>query len=144
MEQGSNSVAQMQHVVQGMILFDFKERSFELKPQPAFSFRCLAVDGCTTPSAPSKTAAGLPSLDRERKVELLQRTLGIKHKLKVYDSMKFPETHEEAAVMMLTRWELEDELSAIEEVLHDLRRKNIDAKKNAISKEGAPLKRKKV
>ena len=93
---------------------------------------------------PMKTSAGLPSLDRERKVELLQRTLGIRHKLKVYDSMKFPETHEEAAVMMLARWELEDELSAIEEVLHELRRRNVDIKKNAIGKEGAPVKRKKA
>lgn len=91
----------------------------------------------------SKKAAGLPSLDRERKIELIQRSLGIKHKLKVFDSMKPAETHEEMSLNLIARWELEDELSAIEEVINDLRHQNIKAKKHAIADEGAPIKKKK-
>jgi HD-like signal output (HDOD) protein len=56
-------------------------------------------------------------MDRIRKLELLQRSLGIKHKLKVHESMKPPETHEELSALMLARWDLEDELRAIEDLL---------------------------
>lgn len=86
---------------------------------------------------------GLPSMDRERKIELVQRTLGIRHKIKVHESMKAPDSHEEQAVFLLTRWELEDELVAIEELLQSLRRRNVEAKRHAIEKEGAPVSKKK-
>lgn len=56
-------------------------------------------------------------LDREARLDLIQRSLGLRHKLKVHDSMKAPETHEDLAVMLHARWELEDELHAIEEML---------------------------
>ena len=81
-------------------------------------------------------------MEREKKLELMQRTLGIKHKLKVFDSMKPPETHEDLAVMMLGRWELEDELHAIEELLNEARAKNIKAKRVLVEKESV-LKKKK-
>lgn len=56
-------------------------------------------------------------MEREEKLMLIQRSLGIRHKLKVYDSMKSPDTHEDLAIMMMARWDLEDELRAIEEIL---------------------------
>lgn len=93
--------------------------------------------------ANSKQTATLPVLDRARKAELIQRTLGIKHKLKVHESMKNPDNHEDLALNLLARWELEDELLAIEEVLSSLRRGNVDAKRHAIEKEGVTVQKKK-
>jgi hypothetical protein len=68
-------------------------------------------------------------MERYRKLELVQRSLGIRHKLKVHDSMKAPDTHEDLALMLLAKWELEDELHAIEEVLADIRQANVNARK---------------
>jgi len=68
-------------------------------------------------------------MDRERKIELINRSLGLRHKLKVHESGKAPETHAELAVMMLAKWELEDELRAIEEILAELRTANVHAKR---------------
>ena len=56
-------------------------------------------------------------MDKERKLELILRSLGLRHKLKVHESMKMPDTHDEIAVMMFAKWELEDELHAIESIL---------------------------
>lgn len=69
-------------------------------------------------------------MERYRKIELIQRSLGIKHKLKVHESMKAPDTHEDLALMLLARWELEDELHAIEELLSDARMLNVAQKKS--------------
>lgn len=78
-------------------------------------------------------------MDRVKKIELIQRSLGIRHKLKVHDSMKAPETHEDLAVMLLAKWELEDELRAIEEILAENRQKNVAAKRaNFIKQEPIP------
>jgi hypothetical protein len=82
-------------------------------------------------------------MERERKIELIQRSLGLKHKLKVHESMKLPDTHEDLAVMMYARWELEDELTAIEEVLAQDRVNVIQARKKAITQENAPVLKKK-
>jgi hypothetical protein len=71
-------------------------------------------------------------MDKARKMELLRRSLGIRHKLKVHESMKQPETHEEIASMLLSKWELEDELRALEEILADARQENTLAKRKAI------------
>ena len=60
-------------------------------------------------------------MTRDEKTELIQRILGLRHKLKVHDSMKSPETHEELSVSTLARWDLEDEIKAIETLL-DLER----------------------
>ncbi len=74
-------------------------------------------------------------IDRNRKIELIERLLGLKHKLRVHDSMKLPDTHEDLAVMMLAKWELEDELRAIEEILASSREKNVSSKRKGIEKE---------
>jgi len=60
--------------------------------------------------------------------------LGIKHKLKVYDSMKAPDNHEEMALMMVGRWELEDELRAIEDLLADSRQASIANKRSTLER----------
>ena len=78
-------------------------------------------------------------MDKIRKLELIQRSLGIRHKLKVHESMKAPETHEDLSIMMLTKWELEDELHAIEELLAEIRRKNVLDKKRSIDTEDGTL-----
>jgi hypothetical protein len=78
-------------------------------------------------------------MEKERKLELIQRSLGIRHKLKVHDSMKLPDNHEEISVMMLAKWELEDELHAIEQILAEIRHDNVGAKRIHIEKENAPL-----
>ena len=74
-------------------------------------------------------------IDRNRKLELIERSLGLKHKLRVHESMKLPDTHEDLAVMMLAKWELEDELRAIEEILSGTREKNVHSKRKTIEKE---------
>ena len=69
-------------------------------------------------------------MDRLKKLELIKRSLGLRHKLKVHDSMKQPETHEEMAVSLISRWELEDELRAIEEILAEDRLGNVRKKRD--------------
>ena len=82
-------------------------------------------------------------MDRTRKLELIQRSLGLRHKIKVHESMKPPETHEELSLMLLTKWEFEDELRAIEELLTDSRQQNMFAKKmvleSALKSAAGPL-----
>lgn len=82
-------------------------------------------------------------MDKERKIELIQRSLGIRHKLKVHESMKNPDSHEEIAIMLLAKWELEDELHAIEQLLAEERHENVQAKRHLIVDKGAPLVKKK-
>ena len=78
-------------------------------------------------------------MDRLIKLELIQRSLGIRHKLKVHESMKAPETHEDLAIALMARWELEDELRAIEEILTDARSKSVKEKRKIIEGEdGVP------
>ncbi len=67
-------------------------------------------------------------MTREEKIDLIQRMLGLKHKLKVHDSMKSPETHEELSISLLSRWELEDEIKAIETLLESERASMVKAK----------------
>ncbi|MGZ3688956.1 MAG: hypothetical protein ACXWPM_04805 [Bdellovibrionota bacterium] len=82
-------------------------------------------------------------MERERKLQLIQRALGLRHKIKVHESMKSPETHDELSMSTLAKWELEDELKAIEQLLADARELNVTKKRQEISKEGAPVKKKK-
>ena len=78
-------------------------------------------------------------MDRLIKLELIQRSLGIRHKLKVHESMKAPETHEDLAISLMSRWELEDELRAIEEIIEDMRLQSVKAKRKVIEGEdGVP------
>ncbi len=83
------------------------------------------------------------AITKERKIDLIQRSLGIRHKLKVHDSMKHPETHEEIAAAMLAKWELEDELHAIEQLLAEDRHTNVAKKRKAIADSEVPLSKKK-
>ncbi|NBU21003.1 hypothetical protein EBS43_06280 [bacterium] len=71
-------------------------------------------------------------MDRNRKIALIQRSLGIRHKLKVHESMKSPESHEEIALMLVSKWELEDELRAIEQILDEERLSNVTRKRTEI------------
>jgi HD-like signal output (HDOD) protein len=80
-------------------------------------------------------------MDKNTKLELIQRALGLRHKLKVHESMKQPETHEEIAVMMLAKWEYEDELRAIEDLLNESRASNASNKRQQILKDGVKLKK---
>lgn len=77
-------------------------------------------------------------MERYRKLEMIQRSLGIRHKLKVHESMKAPDTHEDLALNLLARWELEDELRAIEEVLSDVRQANVNVRKELLTRENPP------
>lgn len=90
---------------------------------------------------------GKHSLEKEDRVALIQRTLGLRHKLKVLESMKMPETHEDLAISLMAKWELEDELRAIEELLAEDRQSNISSTKAALLKTfkagGSPLPKKK-
>jgi hypothetical protein len=79
------------------------------------------------------------TMDKIRKLELIQRSLGIRHKIKVHESMKSPETHEDLSIMTLAKWELEDELRAIEELLAETRVQNVVVKKKAIGGEDSTL-----
>jgi hypothetical protein len=75
-------------------------------------------------------------VDKHRKIELVERSLGIRHKLKVHESMKAPDNHEDLAMTLLAKWELEDELRAIEELLADARIANVSSKRAIIEREG--------
>jgi len=74
-------------------------------------------------------------MDRVDKLELIKRSLGLRHKIKVHESIKSPDNHEELALMLLAKWELEDELRAIEQVLLQARDENTAAKRVVIEKE---------
>lgn len=73
-------------------------------------------------------------MERDQKLELIQRSLGIRHKLRVHETMKAPDTHEEMAAILLARWELEDELRAIDDILNEHRTKNVAARRQTILK----------
>lgn len=84
-------------------------------------------------------------MTREEKMGLIQRMLGLKHKLKVHDSMKSPETHDELSMSLLARWELEDEMRAIEVLLDQVRQESLKAKIKQIQEDylsGKPVKKK--
>ena len=83
-------------------------------------------------------------MDRIKRLELIQRSLGLRHKIKVHESMKSPETHEDLAIMLMAKWELEDELHAIEEILAGLRKESIRIKKDLVEKGVLGLKKKKA
>ncbi len=85
-------------------------------------------------------------MTREEKLELVQRMLGLRHKLKVIASMKEPETHDELSSSMLSRWELEDEIRAIEILLDQERTENVKIKLKVVTEQylsGQPVPKKK-
>jgi hypothetical protein len=71
-------------------------------------------------------------MTREEKLELIQRVLGLRHKLKVLDSMKTPDTHDDLSISLLSRWDLEDEIRAIETLLDEDRNANVRAKRTQV------------
>ena len=71
-------------------------------------------------------------MDKVVKTSLIERSLAIRHKLRVHESVEKPQTHEDLAVFLLGKWELEDELNAIEELLAGVRRENVNANKKMI------------
>ncbi len=85
----------------------------------------------------------MPALDKNSKLELIQRSLGLKHKIKVLEAMKIPENHEDLAAALHSKWELEDELHAIENILAGDRALNVKSKADAIQKAGKIPSRKK-
>lgn len=74
-------------------------------------------------------------MDRLRKLALIQRSLGLRHKLKVHESLKAADSHEELALMMLAKWEYEDEVRAIEGILTEARLQNVQKKKAVLESE---------
>ncbi len=74
-------------------------------------------------------------MTREEKMQLIQRLLGLKHKIKVHDSMKSPESHDELSSSLLARWDLEDELKAIEFLLEESRTQTVQTKMRAVEAE---------
>jgi adenylate cyclase len=74
-------------------------------------------------------------MEKSKKLDLLKRTLGLKHKLKVHESTKAPETHEETARMLVSKWDFEDEITAIESILQEARTESIRSKREQILKE---------
>ena len=84
-------------------------------------------------------------MTREEKLELVERMLGLQHKLKVHDSVKNLNSHEELAANHLARWELEDEISAIQNLIDNARVENIQVKLKQIKEDylsGTPKKKK--
>ena len=73
-------------------------------------------------------------MERLQTRELLQRSLALRHKIKVHESAKAPETHEDLALNTLAKWELEDELKAIEELLAENRKENVVRKRLHLEK----------
>lgn len=67
-------------------------------------------------------------MTRDEKLQLIERMLGLQHKLKVHDSVKNMNSHEEIAANNLARWELEDEINAIEKILQEERLENVKIK----------------
>lgn len=60
-------------------------------------------------------------LDRSKKQLLIERILGLKHKLKVNESGPTPQNHKDMASITVANWELEDEVAAIEDYLNQVR-----------------------
>jgi len=64
-------------------------------------------------------------MNRDVKLALIERMLGLQHKIRVHDSVKGSSSHEELAISLLARWEFEDEISAIERILIETRKNNV-------------------
>lgn len=85
-------------------------------------------------------------MTRDEKMELIQRMLGLQHKLKVHDSVGTASNHEDMAASQLARWELEDEIAAIEKLLAVDRAECVKIKLKQIEEDylsGKPVKKKK-
>ncbi len=75
-----------------------------------------------------------PLLSRASKQQLLERVLGLRHKLRVNESGHVPQNHHEMAALMVANWELEDEIKAIEEMINASRQENSRIKADELKK----------
>lgn len=82
-------------------------------------------------------------MDKSHKLDLIQRSLALKHKLKVHDTLPPPDTHEQIAIHYWARWELEDELRAIEQLLEEARTQHVKELREEILEKGVKKKTKK-
>lgn len=82
-------------------------------------------------------------MEKQRLIELLERSLGIKHKLRVSETIRPSDSHEDIARTTVALWDLEDELFAIEQILADARKANVETKRKAMLQKGGTLKKKK-
>lgn len=71
-------------------------------------------------------------IPRSRRLELIQRSLGLRHKLKVHESLDSPSSHEDMSIHLLAKWELENELRAVEELIAQFRHEDVEEKKRLI------------
>ena len=74
-------------------------------------------------------------VDRAKKQQLIERILGLKHKLKVNESGPTPQNHKDMASITVANWELEDEVGAIEDYLAQVRAASKREKLDALIKE---------
>ncbi len=63
-------------------------------------------------------------VDRTKKAQLMERILGLKHKLRVNESGPTPQNHKEMAALAVANWDLEDEITVIEDYLGRTRTQN--------------------
>jgi len=74
-------------------------------------------------------------MERTEILALVERSLGLRHKLKVHESLEAPKTHEDLALMLLAKWEIEDEIKAIETILQDIRDERSKEKQKIIERD---------
>jgi hypothetical protein len=81
--------------------------------------------------------------DRGKKQQLIERQLGLRHKLKVNEAGPTPQNHKEMASLAVANAELDDEIAAIDEYLAMVRDASRQEKLAALIKEhGNPAKTK--
>ncbi len=95
-----------------------------------------AFGSTTSPASSTPTSSAPPvSIDKEQRMELIKRMLGLRHKLKVHETMKAPESHEEMSQMLVGKWELEDQIRAIEHLLKAARATSVSKHRQMIERE---------
>jgi hypothetical protein len=73
--------------------------------------------------------------DRAKKQQLIERQLGLRHKLKVNEAGPTPQNHKEMASLAVANSELDDEIAAIDEFLGMVRSASRQEKLAALIKE---------
>lgn len=74
-------------------------------------------------------------MEKNEILALIERSLGLRHKLKVHESLEPPKTHEDLALMLMAKWEIEDEVKAIEDILQKIRDNRSSEKKKIIERD---------
>ena len=73
-------------------------------------------------------------MEKSEKKELIMKVLRLRHKLRVLESIQIPDNHEDLAVWMASKWDLEDEIHAIEGVIQDVRTGEVTRIKEKLKK----------